>query len=315
MVSLPLYCLGILLSFEVNFLIGVWASLQFRWLQIENPTVVLALERVLFACIPFAASSVQVWGIITSVGITNSPFYLMVTLFEMYWLFALPLQSSFKNKPDKSYGGQIVEEALILGPLDGTFHTLTLLFLPLFLYIGIHHAHLLSSVNAICEVFLLFFVPFLFQLYCSTRGALWWIAKDPKQFRQVRLVNGAIAVFVIVVCLEVRVIFFSFGQYIHIPAPWSYLFVSVALLGGALAMGAFGMGLIGDAFSSVILTGAMMLASLCASLVVGLPLKVCFICHVSNYHFIYLNYLFVNALSFRNEYINSQHKPRINIRT
>ena len=84
MVSLPLYCLGILLSFEENFLIGVWASLQFRWLQIENPTVVLALERVLFACIPFAASSVQVWGIITSVGIMNSPFYLMVTLFEMY---------------------------------------------------------------------------------------------------------------------------------------------------------------------------------------------------------------------------------------
>lgn len=273
MVSLPLYSLALVLSFEVNFLIGIWASLQFKWLQLENPSVVLALERLLFACIPFAASAVQTWGIVAAVGIANAPFYLMAILFGMYWLYALPLQSSFKNKPEKMYGGKISDESLILGALDGAFHTLTLLFLPLLFYIGIHHAHMLSSINAICEVLLLFFVPLLFQLYASTRGALWWLAKDPKQFHQVRLVNGAIALFVIIICLEIRVIFFSFGQYIHIPAPWSYLLVSIALLGGTLAMGAYGMGLISDAFSSVLLTGAMMLASLSASLVVGLPLK------------------------------------------
>lgn len=273
MVSLPLYCLALLLSFQVNFLIGIWASLQFKWLQLENPSVILALERLLFACIPFAASTVLTWGIVAGVGIVNAPFYLMVILFGLYWLYALPLQSSFKNKPEKTYGGKIADEALILGQLDGVFHTLTLLFLPLMFYFGIHHAHMLTSINAFCELLLLFFIPLLFQLYASARGALWWLAKDPKQFHQVRLVNGAISLFVIILCLEIRVIFFSFGQYIHIPAPWSYLLVSIALLGGTLAIGAYGMGLISDAFSSVLLTGAMMLASLSGSLVVGLPLK------------------------------------------
>lgn len=273
MVSMPLYFLALFSSFQVNFLIGIWASLQFKWLQLENPSMVLALERLLFACIPFAASVIQTWAIVAAVGIANAPFYLAAILFQMYWLFALPLQSSFKNKPEKTYGGKISDESFILGELDGAFHTLTLLFLPLLFYIGIHHAHILSSINAMCEVLLLFFVPLLFQLYASTRGALWWLAKDPKQFHQVRLVNGAISLFVIIICMEIRVIFYSFGQYIHIPAPWSYFLVSIALLGGTLAMGAFGMGLISDAFSSVLLTGAMMLASLAASLVIGLPLK------------------------------------------
>ncbi|MCO5577316.1 hypothetical protein L7F22_031144 [Adiantum nelumboides] len=273
MVSLPLYCLALLLSFQVNFLIGIWASLQFKWLQLENPSVILALERLLFACIPFAASAVQTWGFVAALGIDHAPFYLMVILFGLYWIYALPLQSSFKKKPEKSYGGKIADEALILGALDGAFHTLTLLFLPLLFYMGIHHAHMLTSINTFCELLLLFFVPLLYQLYASTRGALWWLAKDPKQFHQVRVVNGAISIFVIIICLEIRVIFFSFGQYIYIPAPWSYLLVSIALLGGTLAIGAFGMGLISDAFSSVLLTGAMMLASLSGSLVVGLPLK------------------------------------------
>lgn len=272
-VSTPLYCLALLVSFQANFLVGIWASLQFKWLQLENPSIVLALERVLFACIPFTAATLQTWAVIAAVGIQNSPFYLMVILFELYWLFALPQHSSFRNKPEKNYGGQITEEALILGQLDGAFHTLTLLFLPVSLYVGTHHAHIFSSINAICDVLLLFFVPLLFQLYASTRGALWWIAKDPKQFHLVRLVNGAISLFIVIVCMEIRVIFFSFGQYIHIPSPWSYLFVSIALLGGALALGAYGMGLISDAFSSVLLTGAMMLAALSGSLVVGLPLK------------------------------------------
>ncbi|KAH6558160.1 hypothetical protein KP509_1Z076600 [Ceratopteris richardii] len=273
MVSLPLYCLALLLSFQVIFLIGVWASLQFKWLQLENPSVVLALERVLFACVPFAASAVQTWAIVAAVGIVNAPFYLMVILFGMYWLYALPRQSSFKKKPEKKYGGIIADDALILGALDGAFHTLSLVFLPVLFYIGIHHMHVFASINAICELLLLFFIPLLFQLYASTRGALWWLAKDPRQFHHVRLVNGAISLIVIILCLEIRVVFSSFGQYIHIPAPWSYFLVSIALLGGALAVGAYGMGMISDAFSSVMLTGAMMLASFSASLVIGLPFK------------------------------------------
>jgi len=54
--SWPLYILVVLVCCEVNFLIGVWASLQLRWLQLENPPIVVTLEQLLFACILFIVS-------------------------------------------------------------------------------------------------------------------------------------------------------------------------------------------------------------------------------------------------------------------
>eukprot|EP00249_Psilotum_nudum_P022608 c28580_g1_i2 orf=3-3230(-) len=273
MLPQPLYWLTVLTSFEANFLVGVWASLQFRWLQLENPSVVLALERLLFACIPFTAAAILTWGVVAAVGIQNSAFYLMIILCGLYWMFSLPHQSSFRSKTERSYGGQIGEEALILGPLDAAFHSLTLMFLPLLFFIGYHHGRIFSSANLICDSLMLFFVPFLFQLYASSRGALWWLAKDPRQFHQVRLVNGAISLVVLLICLEIRVIFVSFEKYFYIPSPWSYLFVTIALVCVGLSLGASGMGLINDAFSSVLFTGAMMLSAFSGSLVMGFPLK------------------------------------------
>lgn len=273
--SFPLYFLALLVSFQLMFLIGVWVSLQFKWLQLENPSVVLALERLLFACIPFTACTIQTWGVVASVGMTNAPYYCMIFLFELYWLFALPRPSSFRMKNERSFGGQYAEEALISGSLEGAFHTLTLMFLPLLFHIGSHHPRLFSSANAICDLLLLFFIPLLFQLYASTRGGLGWLYKDERQIQQVRIVNGAIALLIVLLCLEVRVIFTSFGQYIHIPPPMNFLLVTIAAVGGAGGIGAYLVGLIGDAVSSAILTSLMVIAAFSASIVVGMPYMVC----------------------------------------
>lgn len=270
---LHLSCLFV--AFQFMFLVGLWATVQFRWMQLEHPHVVLALERVLFAALPFTASTIQTWGVVTAVGMTHAPYYYMVFLFELYWLFALPLPSSFRAKSERSYGGQFSEEALIQGSLEGSFQTLAIMFLPLLFHIGSHHARLFSSANAICDLLLLFFVPLLFQLYASTRGALHWLYKDQHVLQQVRVMNGAVALVVVILCLEVRVVFYSFGQYIQIPSPWNYLLVTIAALGGAAGFGAYLVGLIGDAASSLLLTSALVAASLSASVVVGLPWMVC----------------------------------------
>lgn len=195
----------------------------------------------------------------------------MVFLFELYWLFALPMPSSFRLKTERSYGGQFAEEALIQGSLEGSFHTMALMFLPLLLHIGSHHARLFSSANAICDLLLLFFVPLLFQLYASTKGALNWLYKDQHLLQQVRLMNGAIALLVVILCLEVRVVFYSFGQYIQIPSPWNYILVTIAALGGAAGLVAYLFGLIGDALTAPLLTSLMVAASFSASIAIGLP--------------------------------------------
>lgn len=269
--SVVLYVACLFVAFEFMFLVGVWATVQFRWMQLENPAVVLAMERVLFACVPFTAATIQTWGVVTAVGMTNAPYYLMVFLFELYWLFALPLPSSFRVKSERSYGGQFSEEALIQGSLEGAMHTLAIMFLPLLFHIGSHHARLFSSANAICDLLLLFFVPLLFQLYSSTRGALHWLYKDPHLLQQVRVMNGAIALLVVILCLEVRVVFYSFGQYIQIPFPANYILVTIAAVGGAAGLGAYLVGLIGDAVSSRLLTSVMVAASFSASVAIGMP--------------------------------------------
>ncbi|KAL7135244.1 hypothetical protein ABFS83_11G080400 [Erythranthe nasuta] len=256
-----------------NFLIGVWVSLQFKWILIEYPTIVVALERLLFACVPIIASALFAWATVSAVGMINAAYYLMVFNCIFYWLYSIPRVSSFKLKQEVSYhGGEVPEDSFILGHLESCVHTLNLVFIPLLFHIASHYLIMFSSSANVCDLFLLFFVPFLFQLYASTRGALWWVTKNENQLQSIRFVNGALALVVVVVCLEVRVVFHSFGRYIHVPPPLNYLFVTITMLGGAVAAGTYSLGMVSDAFSSLVFTALAIVVSASGAIVVGFPI-------------------------------------------
>ncbi|KAH6837911.1 no exine formation 1 [Perilla frutescens var. hirtella] len=256
-----------------NFLIGVWVSLQFKWIQIEYPTIVLALERLLFACVPLIASTLFTWATVSAVGMLNAAYYLMAFNCIFYWLYSVPRVSSFKLKQEVNYhGGEVPEDSFILGQLESCLHTLSLLFVPLTFHIASHYLVMFSSGAAISDSFLLFFIPFLFQLYASTRGALWWVTKNEYQLQSIRVVNGAVALVVIVVCLEIRVVFHSFGRYIHVPPPLNYLLVTITMLGGASAAGSYALGMVSDAFSSLAFTAMAVTVSAAGAIVVGFPI-------------------------------------------
>ncbi|XP_010249316.2 PREDICTED: uncharacterized protein LOC104591892 [Nelumbo nucifera] len=271
--SIPLAIIASFLCAVTNFLIGVWASLQFKWVQIENPSIVLALERLLFACVPIVASVLFTWATISAVGMGHASYYLMVFTSIFFWLLSIPRVSSFKSKQDVGYnGGELPGETLILGPLESCIHTLYLLFFPLIFHVASHHVVIFSSAASICDLFLIFFIPFLFLLYASTRGALWWVTKNTHQLHSIRVVNGAVALVVVVICLEIRVVFHAFGRYIQVPPPLNYLLVTVTMLGGASASGAYAVGMITDSFSSVVFTVLSILVSAAGAIVVGFPL-------------------------------------------
>ncbi|KAL7608998.1 uncharacterized protein LOC111912343 [Lactuca sativa] len=270
--SIPLGLLACFVCALTNFLIGVWASLQFKWIQIEYPTIVLALERLLFACIPFIASVLFSWATVSAVGMVNASYYHMVFNCIFYWLYSIPRVSSFKLKQEVSYhGGVVPDDNLILGQLESCLHTLNLLFFPLMFHIASHYSIVFSSASTVCDLFLLFFIPFLFQLYASTRGALWWVTKSEHQLRSIRVVNGAVALVIVVICLEVRVVFHSFARYIQVPWPLNYLLVTATMLGGAAGAGAYEMGMIADASSSLAFTGLAVFVSAAGAIVVGFP--------------------------------------------
>jgi hypothetical protein len=91
---------------------------------------------------------------------------------------------------------------------------------------------------------------------------------------QIRMANGLVALVVVVLCLEVRVVFHSFERYIHAPPPLNYLLVTVTMLGGALGMAAHAAGKVGDAVSSVAFTGLAVLVSGAGAIVIGFPIMV-----------------------------------------
>lgn len=284
--SVPLALLSAFLCAQANFLIGVWASLQFKWIQIEHPTIVLALERLLFACVPLISSVLFTWATVSAVGMNNaSSYYLMVFNCVFYWLFSVPRVSCFKLKQEVSYhGGEVPDDNLILSHLDSCVHTLNLLFFPLLFHIASHYSVIFSSASSVSDLFLLFFIPFLFQLYASTRGALWWLTKNEHQLHSIRVVNGAVALVIVVVCFEVRVVFHSFGRYIQLPPPLNYLLVTLTMLGGAVAAGAYALGMIADAVSSASFTALAVIVSASGAIVVGFPTLVC----ISNIFILFL---------------------------
>ncbi|PAN33770.1 hypothetical protein PAHAL_6G043500 [Panicum hallii] len=279
--SLPLTVLALLLCAETSFLIGVWASLQFRWIQLENPTIVAALERLLFACVPIAAPALFTWALVSAVGMANASYYFAAFCMVFYWLFSIPRPSSFNNR---KLDASVQDSDGILGPLESCVHSLYLLFVPVLFHAASHHATLFTSWGSVCELLLLFFIPFLFQLYASTRGALWWITRDARTMDQIRIANGLVALVVVVLCLEVRVVFYSFGRYIHAPPPLNYLLVTVTMLGGALGLAAHAAGKVGDAASSAAFTVLAVLVSGAGAVVIGFPVMFLPLPMISGYY-------------------------------
>ncbi|KAJ6831814.1 uncharacterized protein M6B38_348405 [Iris pallida] len=178
--------------------------------------------------LPIATPPFLAFAAVSGLGIDNAAYHLAALCCAYYWLFSLPRHSSFKSNLDDGH---------ILSPLECCVQSLFLLFAPVLFRVGSHHAILFSSAASVCDLLLLFFIPFLFQLYASTRGAMWWVTRDEYQIHRIRVWNGAVALVVVVVCLEIRVVFHSFARYLQVPPPLNYLLVTVAMLGGASAVG------------------------------------------------------------------------------
>lgn len=92
--------LQICMIFAMMFLsglTGMWASLQFKWLQMQYPAAAIYFERcVLTASLPLAAV-IHCLGLATFVPYSDVPYYLAVVLTALYYMLGRPLMSSFYN--------------------------------------------------------------------------------------------------------------------------------------------------------------------------------------------------------------------------
>ena len=115
----PLASIALLLSNCLClFLAGLWATLQFRWVQTGFPGVALACERALFAAIPPVCGAICAWTAIASVGAGHAPFYAAAAFAWLYKTFSFPTPSSFRGPPRdarSSTGVSAGADALVLG--------------------------------------------------------------------------------------------------------------------------------------------------------------------------------------------------------
>ncbi|KAI4962597.1 hypothetical protein ZWY2020_028771 [Hordeum vulgare] len=194
-------------------------------IQLENPTIVAALERLLFACVPVAAPAVFTWAVVSAVGMANASYYLATFAMVFYWLFSVPCTSSFKSRKQDA---RCRTAMAFLAP-ESCVHALYLLFVLVLFHAAANHTTLFASWANVCDLLLLFFVPFLFLLCAHSRFAV------------IRMANGLVALVIVVLCLEVRVVFHTFGRYIHAPhAVSSVAFMGLAVLvsgAGAVVIG------------------------------------------------------------------------------
>lgn len=77
---------------------GAWATLNFRWVGLQYPLAVLAMERLLLAASFPAAALLQSWGLAGLVGPALAPFYQMGLLGGLFHALLLPLGPSVQQQ-------------------------------------------------------------------------------------------------------------------------------------------------------------------------------------------------------------------------
>mmetsp|Transcript_6845 Transcript_6845/g.30085 ORF Transcript_6845/g.30085 Transcript_6845/m.30085 type:complete len:1117 (-) Transcript_6845:987-4337(-) len=294
----PLASIALLLSNCLClFLAGLWATLQFRWVQTGFPGVALACERALFAAIPPVCGAIFAWTAIASVGAGHAPFYAAAAFAWLYKTFSFPTPSSFRGPPRdarSSMGVSAGADALVLGAGEAAAHCAVTCFAPACAYAAAHspamdpsylfaksHANVGAVANAFehaCSVALLLSFPVLFLCVYAERGALWWAtgesrSVDSSRGEPTRAVVAAVALVLFTGGLEGVVLFRGFGEYVRLPGVPGVVAVTAAVYGGLLAAVAALSGSVGskNGVPSEIYQAALVTAGCAAALATGAP--------------------------------------------
>uniref|UniRef100_A0A7S0I968 No exine formation 1 n=1 Tax=Micromonas pusilla TaxID=38833 RepID=A0A7S0I968_MICPS len=294
----PLASIALLLSNCLClFLAGLWATLQFRWVQTGFPGVALACERALFAAIPPVCGAICAWTAIASVGAGLAPFYAAAAFAWLYKTFSFPTPSSFRGPPRdarSSTGVSADANALVLGAGEAAAHCALTCFAPACSYAAAHspamdpsylfaksHTNVGAVANAFehaCVVALLLSFPVLFLCVYAERGALWWATGEPRgvdssRGETTRAVVAAVALVLFTGGLEGVVLFRGFGEYVRLPGVPGVVAVTAAVYGGLLATAAALSGSVGskNGVPSEIYQAALVTAGCAAALATGAP--------------------------------------------
>jgi len=116
----------------------------------------------------------------------------------------------------------------------------------------------------------------VFLCVYASSGSLWWLPgmHDGHCLAGLRWAVLGLSLVLFTAGLEGRVVFSGFGEYVRVPAPWSYVLVTAALYGALAAAAALCTGAAGakGGIPTSLIGVALVIASCAAALAVGAPL-------------------------------------------
>ncbi|GLI61232.1 hypothetical protein VaNZ11_003532, partial [Volvox africanus] len=288
----------------LSFLTGMWASLQFKWLQMQYPAAAIYFERcVLTASLPLAAV-IHCLGFATFVPYSEVPYYLAVVLIALYYLLGRPLMSSFYNVkagPAALGGGPAAgSESVVQTRADGALMAALVVCLPAATYAAVHWIVLTFPLHLYSILLLAGGMPLCLVLL---PGGMWWLAPampapvnagggssgsatgaaplygstpyiaTPSHglagFLRKAILAGALLM--ALVGFEGRVVFHGFGQYIQLPPPWNWLAVTFALFGCVVVLLLHLTGALGATVDVTVAGSFLLLCTTAGALAAGVP--------------------------------------------
>ena len=136
------------------FLCGLWASLQFKWVEMEHPNVSRWMESVLVASILPVCGALIGWTLMASVGAVLAPFCLQIVLMVLYHV--LYDDDGKKSSPPSSSRGRRQRGGSFKGvsgapgersltSREKYIHKFCVCFCAAFVYVGTHWPTLIES--------------------------------------------------------------------------------------------------------------------------------------------------------------------------
>eukprot|EP00879_Flechtneria_rotunda_P012843 GHRR01013409.1.p1 GENE.GHRR01013409.1~~GHRR01013409.1.p1 ORF type:complete len:1004 (+),score=317.90 GHRR01013409.1:346-3357(+) len=260
-----------LMSGALLMLTGMWLTVQFRFIQMQYPAVVLAFERqVLTATLPVAAVMHAI-GIAAVTELGDVPYYICAALCLMYHFLARPLESSFHQpKAGRAIGGvtRSAAEAVVQSKVDAFWLALAVAVLPATSYYAIHAA-VINHWLHFWSVLVLLSAPVVYL--SAVPDGLWWLPMSPRFVKGMSRLLLVLAALGLLAGFEGRVVFYAFMPFIQVPPPWNYITVSGALLGLVLLALAHVTGALGTAMDVAVAGSCLILCVTAGSLAVGVP--------------------------------------------
>eukprot|EP00798_Chlamydomonas_sp_ICE-L_P014360 gene14360-20357_t len=280
----PLMLMPVVFAYcALSALVGMWVSLQFKWIQMQYPPVTLIFERVVLTASLPTAAIMYTLGLASIVDTSDVPYYLAVLLGAMYYGMGRPLPSSFQNPkaapsgiggaPSKVQKAAVqggLDEGTVQGKLDGFCMAALTVGLPPAMYAAIHWVVLLRHMVHVYSLVLLVSLPLLYVSLLPQ--GLWWMKGKSQSFGFTHKAVITIALVGALVGFEGRVVFHAFGQYIKLHPPWNWIAVTIGLFGFAAVTMAHMAGALGESVDVTLAGSFLLLCTTAGALAMGVPM-------------------------------------------